>query len=478
MVALAEILPEAAASELEVTGICDDSRVVSPGDVFIAVAGGHSDGHEFAAAAVAAGAVAVVAEHALSELPADLPVFVVSNLPQRRGELAAGLYGYPSEALYCIGVTGTNGKTSIASFITDMATQLGTPAGYLGTIGWGDLDDLAPSELTTGSAITIQQRLAQLVELGKQWVVLEASSHALQQERTQAVAFDVAVFSNLSRDHLDYHADFASYGAAKAKLFAYPTLKAAVINVDDAFGQELVANLAQGLTVCTYGAAGDVRWQDLEFHATGVSGRWLTPWGDSEFELPLYGEFSVANMSAALAVLCQAGHALPAVVAAAAQVRAVPGRVEFYHGEPSVVVDFAHTPDALEKVLSALAPHVEGRLICVFGCGGDRDPGKRPLMAQAARHHADELWLTSDNPRSEDPAAIISQMRVGLDDCNGVHECEDRRRAIEAAITNAHPTDLVIIAGKGHEAYQEINGRKVPFSDREVVRDIMRHRGG
>ncbi len=478
MVALAEILPEAAASELEVTGICDDSRVVRPGDVFVAVAGSHSDGHAFAAAAAAAGAVAVVAEHALSGLPADLPVFVVSNLAQRRGELAARLYGHPSETLYCIGVTGTNGKTSIASFIADMATRLGTATGYLGTIGWGDLDNLAPSELTTASAITIQQRLAELVGLGKQWVVLEASSHALEQERTAAVAFDVAVFSNLSRDHLDYHADFASYGAAKAKLFAYSTLKAAVINVDDAFGQSLVASLAPGVAACTYGASGDVRWQDLEFHATGVKGRWLTPWGDSEFELPLYGEFSVANMSAALAVLCQAGHALEAVVAAAAQVRAVPGRVEFYRGEPSVVVDFAHTPDALEKVLSALAPHVEGRLICVVGCGGDRDPGKRPLMAQAAQRYADELWLTSDNPRSEDPAAIIEQMRVGLDEFAGVHECEDRRCAIEAAISNARPADLVVVAGKGHEAYQEINGKKVPFSDREVVRAAMEHRRG
>ncbi len=473
MVALAEILPEAAASELDVTGICDDSRVVRPGDVFIAVAGGHNDGHEFAASAAAAGAVAILAEHALSAVAVDLPVFVVSNLPQRRGELAARLYGHPSQTLYCIGVTGTNGKTSIASFIADMAARLGTPAGYLGTIGWGDLDNLAPSELTTASAITIQQRLAELVERGKQWVVLEASSHALQQERTAAVAFDVAVFSNLSRDHLDYHADFASYGAAKAKLFAYPTLKAAVINVDDAFGRTLVAGLAEGLPVYTYGAAGDVRWQDLEFHAMGVRGRWLTPWGDAEFELPLYGEFSVANMAAALAVLCQAGHALSTVVAAAAQIRAVPGRVEFYHGEPSVVVDFAHTPDALEKVLGALAPHVAGRLICVFGCGGDRDPGKRPLMAQAARRHADELWLTSDNPRSEDPAAIIEEMRSGLDDGAGVHECEDRRSAIEAAIRQAQPADLVVIAGKGHEDYQEIKGRKEPFSDREVVRAVM-----
>lgn len=471
MIALAEILPEAAASKLEVAGICDDSRAVRPGDVFIAVAGALSDGHTFAADAVAAGAVAVLAERAISGL--NVPLFVVPQLQQRRGDMAAQVFDHPSQALRCVGVTGTNGKTSIAYFITDLLERLGVPAGYLGTIGWGDIADLEPAELTTASAITIQQRLAELVRRGKRWAVLEASSHALDQDRPSAVAFDVAVFSNLSRDHLDYHADFASYGAAKAKLFQYPTLEAAVINVDDEFGRSLAQRCATRLQVWTYGSGGDIRWENLQFHAAGVRGRWLTPWGERNFALPLYGEFSVSNMSAALGVLCQAGMPLADVVDAAAGVRAVPGRVEVYPGEPTVVVDFAHTPDALDKVLAALAPHVRGRLICVFGCGGDRDPGKRPLMAQAASKYADVLWLTSDNPRSEDPATIVQEMRLGLSRSGGVHECVDRRAAIEQAIEQAEPADLVVIAGKGHEDYQEIKGEKVPFSDREVALSAM-----
>jgi UDP-N-acetylmuramoyl-L-alanyl-D-glutamate--2,6-diaminopimelate ligase len=471
MIALAEILPEAGTSKLEVAGICDDSREVRPGDVFIAIAGGLSDGHHFASQAVAAGAVAVLAERAISGL--DVPLIVVPELHKRRGELAAITFGHPSQALHCVGVTGTNGKTSIAYFIADMLERLGCPAGYLGTIGWGDISDLATAQLTTASAITIQQRLARLVQLGKRWAVLEVSSHALDQDRTAAVAFDVAVFSNLSRDHLDYHADFASYGAAKAKLFDYPTLDAAVINVDDEFGRSLAQRAAASLQVWTYGRSGDIRWEDLQFHDTGVRGRWVTPWGESDFVLPLYGEFSVANMSAAVGVLCQAGMPLADVVEAAAAVRSVPGRVEFYPGEPGVVVDFAHTPDALDKVLAALAPHVQGQLICVFGCGGDRDPGKRPLMAQAASKHADVLWLTSDNPRSEDPQLIVREMRRGLSSSSGVHECVDRRAAIEQAIRQAEPGDLVVIAGKGHEDYQEIKGEKVPFSDREVVQSIL-----
>jgi UDP-N-acetylmuramoyl-L-alanyl-D-glutamate--2,6-diaminopimelate ligase len=280
----------------------------------------------------------------------------------------------------------------------------------------------------------------------------------------------VGVFTNLSRDHLDYHGDLASYGAAKAKLFE--SVKMAVVNSDDAFGRELAQHL-RSIPVVTYGASGDVRWRDLEFSAGGVRGTWETPWGNSEFSLPLYGEFSVANMAAAICVLCQAGLPFIKVLEAAEQVTPVAGRMEFFRGSRDVVVDFAHTPDALEKMLEALRPHVTGRLVCVFGCGGDRDPGKRPLMAHAAEQHADVVWLTSDNPRSEDPEVILQEMRAGLSDATEVHVCVDRRQAIELAIGQADAADLIVVAGKGHEDYQEIAGRRLAFSDREIVQRLV-----
>jgi UDP-N-acetylmuramoyl-L-alanyl-D-glutamate--2,6-diaminopimelate ligase len=437
--------------------------------VFLAVAGTGSDGHEFADAAVTAGAVAVLAEHPV-KLQSNVAVVVVPDLGNRRGEIAARFHGYPSNSLYCVGITGTNGKTSVACHVAELASGLGQSAGYIGTIGWGRMEQLEAATLTTESAVTTQKRLAAIRAAGAVWVAMEVSSHALAQARVCAVDFDVGVFTNLSRDHLDYHGDLASYGAAKAKLFE--SVKMAVVNSDDAFGRELAQHL-RSIPVVTYGASGDVRWRDLEFSAGGVRGTWETPWGNSEFSLPLYGEFSVANMAAAICVLCQAGLPFIKVLEAAEQVTPVAGRMEFFRGSRDVVVDFAHTPDALEKMLEALRPHVTGRLVCVFGCGGDRDPGKRPLMAHAAEQHADVVWLTSDNPRSEDPEVILQEMRAGLSDATEVHVCVDRRQAIELAIGQADAADLVVVAGKGHEDYQEIAGRRLAFSDREIVQRLV-----
>jgi len=474
MVALSSILPDAvAAPDVDVTGIADDSRDVAPGDAFVAVAGERSDGHDFAAAAVARGARVVLAERRLEGL--DVPVLVVPDLKQLRSAIASQVLGNPSRRLYCVGVTGTNGKTSVAFYLAELASRLGHATGYLGTIGWGCTDDLKPAALTTDSAVNTQKRLKALEDAGLEWVAMEVSSHALDQHRVAAVDFDVAVFTNLSRDHLDYHDSFESYGAAKAQLFE--GVDVAVINVDDAFGRSL-ARTVDASTVITCGKDGDVRWQSLDFRHDGVRGRWETPWGVSQFELPLVGEFAVANLAAVLAVLCHAGVPLADVVRAAAGIVPVPGRLEFFRGAPSVVVDYAHTPDALEKVLAALRPHAAGRLVCLIGCGGDRDPGKRPLMAQAAEAAADEVWLTSDNPRSEDPAAIVAEMRTGLRGRVPVHEDLDRRRAIAAAFASAGPDDLLLVAGKGHEDYQEIGGRRLPFSDRDIVRDLVARRAG
>ena len=467
---LRTLLDDAALPDVEISGLTEDSRQVMAGDGFIAIRGAVSDGHDFALDAERRGALAVLAQR--SDLAVSIPVVEVAELAARRGALAAKLYEYPSKKMHCVGVTGTNGKTSIAHFIADLAGRLGTSAGYMGTIGWGDIGSLEQTKLTTESAATIQNRLARFAKEGKRWVVMEASSHALDQGRVMDVAFDTAVFSNLSRDHLDYHASFDDYALAKTRLFDCASLNLAVINVDDAFGRTLEHRLKKRLPVLSYGSEdADIRWRDLRFTNTGVCGEWVTPWGSAQLNLPLVGDFFVANMAAALGVLCSAGYDLSAVTAATQTISAVPGRMEFYHapGRPAVVVDFAHTPDALEKVLATLKRHTGGKLVCVFGCGGDRDPGKRPLMAQAVERCADVLWLTSDNPRSEDPQKIIADMLKGLSGRGRVFELADRAEAITRAVESAAPEDLILIAGKGHETYQEIRGQRIPYSDRELV---------
>jgi UDP-N-acetylmuramoyl-L-alanyl-D-glutamate--2,6-diaminopimelate ligase len=469
MIGLAELLKDMVSDPppVVVRGITDDSRHVSAGDAFVAVAGDASDGHAFAPDAAAAGAAVVLSERPISGL--QVPVVVVPALKRLRGELAARLLGRPSSELRCVGVTGTNGKTSIACFIAELAAMLGHRAGYMGTIGWGEAGALARSSLTTASAIDTQARLADFRDRGLSWAVLEASSHALDQHRLDAVAFDYAVFSNLSRDHLDYHGDFESYGAAKARLFEMPGLTAAVINVDDPFGRSLVDRPGDDVAVITCGTEGDVRWTDLRFEAAGISGTFHTPWGRSAFHLPLYGAFSVSNTAAALAVLCHAGETLERVIEGLGRLSPVPGRMEFFPGQPTIVVDYAHTPDALEKMLDGLAPHAAGRLIAVVGCGGDRDRGKRPQMAAAACEHADEVWFTSDNPRSEAPDAILDDMMPGVPSGRRVMREVDRERAIRQAVAAAEPEDLIVIAGKGHEDYQEIRGERLPFSDRDLA---------
>lgn len=459
-----------------VAGLTEDSRQVGAGDVFLAVRGASVDGHEFAAAAAAAGAAAVVAERPLVGL--DVPVVVLPDLRRRRGELAARFFGQPGQTLHCVGVTGTNGKTSIAHYVADLATRLGLPAGYLGTIGWGRVGALEPARLTTEDAVTVQKRLAALRDSGCRWAVMEVSSHALAQERVVDVPFKSAVFSNLSRDHLDYHADADAYGDAKARLFQWPGLELAVLNADDAFGRELVGRVPADVRVLTYGerAEADVRFTDLDFTSGAATGRWHTPWGEAPLSLPVQAAFSVANAAAAVAVLCHAGAAFDTVLDAARTLAPVPGRMERFTAvqRPAVVVDFAHTPDALEKALGALRPATRGRLVCVFGCGGDRDPGKRPLMAAAAEALADELWLTSDNPRSEDPERIIADMRAGLRGRVPAWDCADRREAVTRAVAAAASGDVVLVAGKGHEDYQEIDGQRRPFSDRALVESLMR----
>ncbi len=463
-----------AGGAVPVTGIASDSRRVAPGDLFLACAGAVSDGHDHVAEAVCRGAVAVCSER---RVPVPVPNVVMADLRVRQGELAARFFDDPSAGLTCIGVTGTNGKTSITHFCAALLPD----AACIGTVGWGTPPDLCPSTLTTASAVTLQRRLRRLAARGCRHVALEASSHALDQGRVADMRIDIAVFSNLTRDHLDYHGDMAAYAAAKRKLFEMPTLSAAAINVDDPWGRALAAELA--VETLRYGAAADadISWSDIAYGPRGITGRWRSPWGDAALQLPLYGPFSVANAAAAVAAACLAGEPFPAVVDRLASLRSPPGRMQRIEppggAGPVAIIDYAHTPAALAAALDATRHHFGGELVCVFGCGGERDRGKRALMAAAAERGADRVLVTSDNPRGEPPLAIIKDILAGFEQPADVICEADREAAIGLAIGAASAGDVVLIAGKGHERHQEVAQARLPHSDRAAVQAAFGLRG-
>jgi len=461
-------------------GMTADSRRVRPGDVFLAYPGGAHDGREHIAAAIAAGAAAVLWESEghtwnAGEV-ANLPV---ANLKEQAAGLAAAWYANPSQQLWMTGITGTNGKTSVAHWLSAAWTTLGRKTAAIGTIGNGFPGELEVASHTTPDAVSLQALLADYRDAGAGGVAMEVSSHGLDQGRVEGVAFDVAVLTNLTQDHLDYHGDMASYAAAKARLFAWPGLKWAVLNADDELGASLEKQLRGGATqVLSYGLhAGDVCAQRLRADRNGLRMEIVSPWGMGELVSPLLGEFNAYNLLAALGALLAGGVKLDEALAALEKVEAVPGRMQSVNGgegEPTVIVDFAHTPDALEKVLAALKPLTQGKLVCVFGCGGGRDTTKRPLMGAVVAARADVAIVTSDNPRNEDPAHIIADILAGMPP--GQDAIVDRRAAIRAAIHAAAPEDIIVLAGKGHEPYQESNGVKVPFSDREEAQKALSER--
>jgi len=465
-------------------GMSADSRRLRAGDVFLAYPGAAHDGRAHIAAAIAAGAAAVLWEprgHAWSAGEvANLPV---ENLKDHAAGLAAAWYGNPSQHLWMTGITGTNGKTSVSHWLAAAWTSLGRRTAAIGTIGNGFPGELEVSSHTTPDAVSLQGLLADYRAAGAHGVAMEVSSHGLDQGRVAGVAFDVAVLTNLTQDHLDYHGDMASYAAAKARLFAWPGLKWAVLNADDELGASLEQQLRGGSTqVLTYGLhAGDLCAQRLRADRNGLHMEIVSPWGMGELTSPLLGEFNAYNLLAALGALLAGGVPLGAALAALEKVEAVPGRMQRVGGplpgrtdEPTVIVDFAHTPDALDKVLTALKPLTSGRLICVFGCGGGRDTAKRPLMGAAVAARADWAIVTSDNPRHEDPAHIIADILAGMPP--GQDAIVDRRAAIRMAIQSAAPEDIVVLAGKGHEPYQEINGVRYPFSDVEEAQKALSER--
>ena len=449
-----------------------DSRHIGPGDVFIALAGQHHDGRQHIAAAVAGGAAAVVWEAEGYDWPAGLevPNWPVPGLRSRVAGLAAEWWSHPSERLWMTGVTGTNGKTSCSHWLAECFGRLDRPTAVIGTLGNGFPERLADASHTTPDAVTLQGLLADYRAAGATGVVMEVSSHALDQGRVDGVGFDVAVLTNLTRDHLDYHGDMAAYAHAKARLFDWPDLKWAVLNLEDDLGRRLYAEHRDGtVNLLGYGfASGEIRGGDLHLRPDGLRMTVDTPWGRGELASALLGRFNADNLLACLGVLLASDVSLDDALRVLRHVGPVAGRMQREGGgggQPVEVVDYAHTPDALRKTLAALRDLTAGRLICVFGCGGGRDKGKRPLMGEVAADLADRVIVTSDNPRNEDPNAIVADILAGMPAGQMVHL--DRGVAIAEAVAEARFGDVVLIAGKGHEDYQERHGVRQHFSDVE-----------
>lgn len=477
-----------------VTGLTQDSRAVRAGDVFVALDGAHAHGIIFAPMAAERGAAAVLAEKlapatgkegaqapesvAGSPSPLPVPVVWIENLRGQLGEIAARFFGHPSQSMTLIGVTGTNGKTSTVQLLAQALAALGHCVATIGTLGAGLQGALQSGERTTPDVISVHALLAQFRDAGATHVAMEVSSHALDQGRVDAVEFDVAVFTNLTRDHLDYHGTMQAYGAAKAKLFSWPGLGAAVINTDDAFGRELAASLPSSVQRLRYAVDND----DAELHATdvrtdidGLNFRLRSPWGSGAVSSRLLGQFNVANLMAVAGSLGALEVPFAQVCETLQSLDPVAGRMHRLGGGdcPLVVVDYAHTPDALQQALVTLRAHCEGKLICVFGAGGERDAGKRPQMGAIAETHADVCIVTDDNPRGEDGDAIVAAILTGFAHPSRASVERDRARAIELGLSIAQAGDVVLVAGKGHEAYQESAGVRRPFDDAAVAGTIL-----
>jgi len=472
-----QVAQTAGASRIVVSGLTLDSRRVRRGDAFFALRGLHGHGIEFAASAVQRGAQVVLAEApAVDTEPLSVPLLWIDDLHSQVGEIAARFYDRPAEAMRVIGITGTNGKTSCVQLLAQALTFLGHRAATIGTLGAGLHGKLREGERTTPDAISVQGLLADFRDADVSHVAMEVSSHALEQDRVAAVDFELAAFTNLTRDHLDYHGSMEAYGAAKAKLFAWPGLQAAVINIDDAFGHELAAQLPADVKSFRLSMADNA---DAEIAASNIvtSGEGLafqlrTPWGRHALNSLLLGRFNVANLLTVVACLGALGESFERIVAAVETLQPVNGRMSRLggqHGLPLVVVDYAHTPDALEQTLTALRAHCAGRLICVFGCGGERDAGKRPVMGEIAARMADIAIVTDDNPRGEDGDAIVAQIVAGMSSARSMAVQRDRAMAIGHALKLARSGDVVLIAGKGHETYQESAAGKRPFDDLAVA---------
>ncbi|MBQ1783660.1 MAG: UDP-N-acetylmuramoyl-L-alanyl-D-glutamate--2,6-diaminopimelate ligase [Gammaproteobacteria bacterium] len=490
MVDLAQLLAPLAlpftVPALPVNQLQRDSRRISAGDLFVAMAGHQADGRHFVDAAIVAGAAAVLIDGDSDSLcwREQVPLLTISGLAGYLPQLAARFYGQPGQQLQLVGITGTNGKTSTSHLCAQLSELLGEPAAVIGTLGSGRIGQLRDSLNTTPDAVELQQLLRQFADDGVRRVTMEVSSHGLVQGRVDGAPLRTAVFTNLTRDHLDYHGTMEAYRDAKRLLFRHREVNTAVLNVDDAEGRLLLTHVDSALAIIAFGEAACsehaerfVSVRELQLLGDGIHGTLISEDSECPFFCPLLGRFNVSNLLAAVAVARSWGYALAAIAPQLARLKPVNGRMELFHrsGLPAMVVDYAHTPDALEQVLQAARGHCHGQLWCVFGCGGDRDRGKRPLMAAAAAAAADRLVVTADNPRSESFDQIVADMRPGWGEAQ-VTIVADRRQAIRDAFAAAAPEDLVLIAGKGHETYQIIGATRHSYSDRAVVQQLLEER--
>lgn len=490
MQGLADFGSEAGELDIAISGVQLDSRKIRPGDLFMATFGRTNDAREFIGSAISRGAAAVLAEsgrdwHGVRRL-GNVPVIAVDHLMARTSEIAGRFYREPSRRLSVIGVTGTNGKTTCSQYIARLLERTGCPAGVIGTLGYGVPGELAESPLTTPDAVFAQMALAEMAHAGLRAVAMEVSSVGLHQRRVNGVHFDTAVFTNLTRDHLDYHDSMEAYGASKRRLFSSSGLRHAVINLDDPYGIRVVNDLNSSVDVTTFGIGNrqaTIRAEDVTVTKQGFRAEIHTPAGAGLIDCKLLGRFNVSNILAAIGVLL-AGHdrrdvpEIERVCELVSDLRSVDGRMEVRGGDDDVaaVVDYAHTPDGLEGALRAVREHFTGRLWCVFGCGGNRDRGKRPIMGALAEKLADRVVITDDNPRLEDGDAIVNEIRSGMAASAAAHVERNRERAIRHAIAEAEPDDVVLIAGKGHEDYQEIGAKRCRFSDADAVRKALLER--
>jgi UDP-N-acetylmuramoyl-L-alanyl-D-glutamate--2,6-diaminopimelate ligase len=484
--------------DIVVRDITLDSRAAKPGSLFLACRGRTAHGLTFAQQAVARGASAVLYEDtaglAKPDFGSDIFVAAVPQLSQHVGTIADRFFGAPSAAVTVVGITGTNGKTTCAWLLAQALQYCSRPAAYIGTLGFGVPPSIQATEHTTSDAVSVHRQIATLRDLGAECVCMEVSSHAIDQDRVGAVRFNTAAFTNLTRDHLDYHGTMEAYGAAKARLFQWPSLAHRVINVDDAFGAQLAAQLSSPSLVITSRVAPapvgslkhvqQVRAVRATPEPTGLAIDIESSWGNVGLSVPLIGEFNVDNVLTVLAVLLAWNIPLAQAVTAIGKCRAPSGRMELFGGRapaPLAIVDYAHTPDALVKALKAARLHCRGQLRVVFGCGGDRDSGKRPLMGGVAAELADDVIVTDDNPRTEDPARIVADILAGMPGADAAKAARtlvehDRTRAIQTALRRSGPGDVVLIAGKGHEDYQIYGTVRRPFRDQWVVSTQLQER--
>lgn len=474
------------AQEIEVNQLQLDSRKVGAGDVFVAIKGHAVDGRQFIDKAIQLGAVAVIADadsdahsHGCVEWRGTIPVVYIDNIGAQLSQLAGRLYQFSPMQL--IGVTGTNGKTTISQLIAQWLDLLGGRSAVMGTTGNGFLDDLKPAQNTTGNAIEIQQTLSQLQQQGARFTALEVSSHGLVQGRVKTLPFAAAAFTNLSRDHLDYHGSMQEYAQAKLSLFTQHQCQHQIINADDEVGKQWLEQLPEAIAVSLSAPSTKLAhkaiWAtQVDYSDSGITLDIDGDWGQVQLRASLIGAFNASNLMVALATLLSLGFSMKELVAKAGELKPVIGRMELFQAsasQPKIVVDYAHTPDALEKALMALRVHCQGKLWSIFGCGGDRDTGKRPMMTDISERLADVSIITDDNPRTEDPAQIVSDMLQGARNPEQIQVIHSRYAACQYAFEHAGEQDIILLAGKGHEDYQIINGQTLHYSDRETAQALL-----